>query len=131
MTRTTLAKRGAVLAFLATLLSGAAVASGATPASADWRCTGRIDVSATSRARAYVAYYFLKGGGSAITRGEGPAIGSEGSPIVYYGTPTDRPFSVSYYDLRSTPNPYITTHHLDRGGTFAINACHRAIVTVR
>jgi hypothetical protein len=130
MTHFKLVKQGAALAFLATLVSGAAVVSGATPASADWRCTGRIEVSATSRARAYVAYYFRNGGGSAITKGEGPAIGTEASPIVYYGTPADRSFSVSYYDLTITPNAYITTHHLDHGGSFAINPCHRAIVSV-
>ena len=127
----TLARRGAVLALLVALLSGAAAVVAATPASADPRCTGRIGVSSFSRDRAFVSYYFRNGGSGAITKGEGTRSGSESNPIDYFGTPLDRPFSVDYFDLTKNPARYIRTDNLDYGGSWAINPCHYGLVTVR
>jgi hypothetical protein len=122
-------RRSAVLMLLASVLSASAVVTGATAASADPKCTGKIGVHTESRANTYVGFSFLHGGGGAIKVGNPSRIGTEYSPIVKFTTPADRAIKVLYYDLHS-PGVLIDTDYVDHGGSFNINPCHFGIVKV-
>ncbi|MFD1538285.1 hypothetical protein [Nonomuraea guangzhouensis] len=111
-----------MLTLLATLLPVPAIVVGATSASADPACTGRIEVYGDSRFNAYVGVFFRNGGNVAITRGQLKG-GTEADPVVRFSTPLDRAFQVVYHDLHY-PYPRLRTDTLDRGGTFNIDPCH-------
>lgn len=128
MSRFKRARHRTLLTLLATLLSVPAVVAGATSASADPACTGRIEVLASSRFNAYVGVFFVHRRNDAITRGQTRG-GTAADPVVRYSTPLDRAFQVVYHDLH-WPYDRLRTDTLDRGGTFNINPCHWAKVHI-
>jgi hypothetical protein len=121
MSRFKTARRRTLLTLLAMLLSVPPVVAGATSASADSRCTGRISVDTDSRVGSSVGVIYRDQSTAGVLRG-GRISGYEDNPIVQYRTPPDRSFKVRYYDLRN--NRHLRTDTLDRGGTFNIDPCH-------
>ena len=128
MTRFSIARRGAALTVLATLISVPAVVAAATPASAA-ACTGVVTNHANSRFNSIVGYYYRAGGNDIAKPGRGGS-GTVSNPITRFSTPSDRAAKVEYRDLRNNDYVVIATHHLEWGGIFAIDPCHWATVTV-
>jgi hypothetical protein len=123
------ARRGMLAALFATLFSVPAVVAGATGASANPACIGKISLLTGSRPHYSIGVIFRNGGTAGLARGD-VRWGTETNPIVSFKTPADRSATIAYYDLADR-NTYITTHTVDRGGTFAINPCHWGKVTIR
>jgi hypothetical protein len=123
-----------LLTLLATLLSVPAIVTGATSASADPACTGKIGVAANSRVNSWVGYFFASNSSNladgAITVGNSRRWGTEANPITRFSTPPDRSATISYWELRY-PYQWLRTDTVDRGGVFNINPCHSAVVRVR
>jgi hypothetical protein len=123
MVHSTRARRGVTLALLGTLLSASAVVAGAAPAGAA-ACTGKITNKSASRAT--IAYY-RDNVSYGLLRGE-TRTGTVSNPINAFWIPSAA--RVDYYDLSQPNTPFITTHYPDNQGSYWVNPCHYAKVTV-